>query len=77
MRSLDLRIDELALTGVPAHQREAVLTAFRVELARALAAAPGGLVTAPADRIDVGRAHAGGAALGAAAGRALGEGLSG
>jgi hypothetical protein len=76
-RRLELVIDELALTGVAPHQRAAVVDAFRAELARVLRADAARPPAAPPERLEVDEVHADGAALGAAAARALARGLSG
>lgn len=73
-RRVEIRIDEIALTGVPAHQRDAVVAAFRAELGRTLRDPA---ITAPPASLAVEPAADGGAALGTAAGRALGRGLEG
>lgn len=43
---LELEIDELVLHGVPAHQREAVVEAFRATLAAELARLPAAALAA-------------------------------
>ncbi len=51
MSRIELRIEQLVLKGVPAHQAGAVTEALRAELARALAEDP-----ALAERLEAGRA---------------------
>jgi hypothetical protein len=76
-RPVELHIDELALSGVAPHEREAVVTAFRAELSRALRAGAARPPAAPAARVEIDPVHGHAAELGAAAARALAKGLSG
>lgn len=76
-RRVELQIDELALTGVAPHRRATVVDAFRAELARALRADAARPPAPPPERLQIDPVQGDGAALGAAAGRALARGLSG
>jgi hypothetical protein len=74
---VELHIDELVLTGVAPHQRAAVVDAFRAELARAVRVDAAPPPVLPPERLQIDPVQADGAAVGAAAGRALARGLSG